>query len=790
MSTHSNNIHTEASNRLTPKEIFFKYLIYLPLFITSLVVAITIAYLYIRYTVPMYNSTISIVVNTDKGNKGYAEDLPIDGLMLYKGTNLSNEIELLKSTTMMERVVKNLHLHLQYFSEGKVKLTEMYPSYIVRAEILQIRDSIQSERITLKPLKDQLLAELNGMQKIIKSGDTLSTAGASYRIRFDAGLLNKDYKYYIQRSGIRTVAAGLAAALNIKQPVRDASILRLSIITQIPQKGEAILNQLMNEYAAVNIEEKNKAVVKTMGFIDERLSFLNSELDEVETNLKEFREKNAVVDLEMQSSSDYSKLQGLTEAITEQEIQLQVVGMIRNYVSNAETKFQLVPTSLSIADPTLSALISNYNQLQLKRSEELRTMEPAHPAIRQTEGQIEKLRVSIIENLRNVGHSYENLKQVKEQEYNAFQAKLTTIPSKQKELLEIMRQQGIKEKLFLFLLEKREESAISAAAAVSSVKSLDPAVSQGPVSPNTTSIYRLAFILGIAIPFGFIYLKDLLNDKIITRTDISKDTETPIIGEIAHHQSMTRKFVVGLKDRSVLAEQFRIIRTNLQFLMTHAPQKNPVLMVTSSISGEGKTFCSMNLAAVWALAGKKTVILELDLRKPKIAKSLDLAIDKGITNYILGKQKAEDLPQQLTGLPNLYVVTAGPIPPNPSEMIMDKKMDELFSYMRANFDMIIIDSAPVGLVSDSKILAKFADVCLYVVRQRYTVKKQMAAIDELYRNKVLPNMGIVVNDVKIGGVHSYYGYGYGYGYSYNYSYGYGEQKKKTFVERMKDMVGL
>jgi capsular exopolysaccharide synthesis family protein len=249
-----------------------------------------------------------------------------------------------------------------------------------------------------------------------------------------------------------------------------------------------------------------------------------------------------------------------------------------------------------------------------------------------------------------------------------------------------------------------------------------------------------------------------------------------------------------MKDRSILAEQFRILRTNLQFLLTNAPTKNPVVLITSSIAGEGKTFCSMNMAAVWAVAGKKTVILELDLRKPKISKALSLQREIGITNYILGSVKKEELAQPYPEVPNLYIIGAGPIPPNPSEMIMDQKVDELFTYLRANFDIIILDSAPVGLVSDSKILSKYADATLYVVRQRYTVKKQIAFVDELYKGKVLPNIGLIVNDVKIGGANSYYGYGYGYGYgysyNYNYSYGYGEPQKKSFVQKMKDMVGL
>jgi tyrosine-protein kinase Etk/Wzc len=443
----------------------------------------------------------------------------------------------------------------------------------------------------------------------------------------------------------------------------------------------------------------------------------------------------------------------------------------------------------------LAALVGEYNQLQLRRESELKTNSPQHPSIKILENQIERLRLSLVENLNNIYQSADRIAAKLRGEYNSARGYLKTVPQKQRTLNEIMRQQGIKEKLYLFLLQKREESAITRASAVGTSTPIDPAVSRNtPVSPNTTNIYRIAFVIGLIVPLAFIYIRDLLNDKLVTRTDLTKATNAPIMGEVAHHVSMTRKFVVGMQDRSILAEQFRILRTNLQFLLAHAPSKNPVVLVTSSIAGEGKTFCSMNMAAVWAVAGKKTVILELDLRKPKISKALGLQRDIGITNYILGNTPKEELPQLNSEVPNLYIIGAGPIPPNPSEMIMDKKMDELFTYLRANFDVIIIDSAPVGLVSDSKILARFADATLYVVRQRYTVKKQIAFVDDLYTKEILPNMGLIVNDVKIGGANSYYGYGYGYGYgysyNYNYSYSYGEKEKKGFIERVRNFVGL
>jgi tyrosine-protein kinase Etk/Wzc len=794
----NNNISSSVvmdSARLSAKEMFFKYLVYLPLFIISIGVFITLAYIYIRYKVPIYNSSISIMIKDSRsGSSG--DNMLLDDVMFYnKRANLANEIEFLRSGSMMERVVKSLKLNIQYSSEGKVKKSEVYNNPDLQMILMSIKDSSQQFTITLIPSRNDIIARFGGREIPVQTGDVISNSNATVKLLFKRASLSTEYKYQISYRPVWNVAASIAGSLNARQLSREATVLVLSINTEIPDKGRDILNQLAEEYREMNIEDKNKVVENTIKFIDDRLYLLTQELGDVEGDLQTFRQNSNVIDVEKQSSAEFSELKELEKKVDEQDIEFEIMGMIRNYISNPARKFELVPSSLGINDVTLNSLMGNYNQLQLTRAEQLKTIPAEHPSMKVLESQIEKLRTSILENLSNILVPQRALATKLKRDYQSALQRVQAIPGKQKALLEIQRQQGIKEKLYLFLLQKKEEAAITRASATGNSSALDPATSSwAPVSPNSSNIYRLAFLVGILLPVALIYLKDLLNDKVIVRTDLTKNTATPIIGEIAHHAAMARKFVVGMKDRSILAEQFRIIRTNLQFLLAHAPAKNPVILVTSSIAGEGKTFTSMNMAAVWAVAGKKTVIMELDLRKPKVSKALGLQRDIGITNYILGNSKKEDLPQPLEEVPNLYVIGAGPIPPNPSEMIMDSRMDELFAYLRANFDIIIIDSAPIGLVSDSKILARFADATLYVIRQRYTVKKQIGLVDDLYTQKILPNMGLIVNDVRIGGANSYYGYGYGYGYgysyNYNYTYSYGEEQKKTFLQRIKDMVGL
>jgi capsular exopolysaccharide synthesis family protein len=309
------------------------------------------------------------------------------------------------------------------------------------------------------------------------------------------------------------------------------------------------------------------------------------------------------------------------------------------------------------------------------------------------------------------------------------------------------------------------------ASSTSNAYSIDPASSSWmPVSPDRSGTFRTAFIFGILIPIGLIYLREILNDKITTRPDILKATQMPIIGEIVHHKMADREVVIGGKDRSVIAEQFRMARANLQYFIVN--KKSPVILVTSSMAGEGKTFTSMNLGAVYAVANKKTVILELDLRKPKISKALGLLDRKGISNYIVEDVSKEDLPVAVKNTENLYIVPAGRVPPNPSELLLNEKIAVLFAYLKENFDVIIIDSAPVGLVSDAKVLSKFADATVFIVRQRYTPKKRLENINEIYINQSFANVSLLVNDVRMTGVNSYYGHGYGFGYGYGYDFSY------------------
>jgi len=762
--------------RLSGKEIVYKYIVFLPLFIVSISIALSIAYINIRYQIPIFTSSITLLIKDDKSSRGGGEDLILENLTSYKKkTNLSNEIEMIKSASMLGRVAKILNLNWQYFNEGNIKKVELYGgNTTLRASWVDISDSSVPATLIIVRKRESTYIEFgpNRFKKIL-SGDIVEFPKGKMRVYFDPNEIQKDNKYIISYLPTMSVGAALASALQIRQLSKETSILKLSIDQEVPQKGRDVLNTLVNVYNEVNVEDKNKIVDNTIRFIDDRLDVLTQDLGKVEGDLQTFLQTHDIVgSFDELAATQYAESAELKNKMVQQDYNIKVIGLVKEYISTPQKKYDLVPTSLGISDNTLSGLIGNFNILQQKRQEMLRGASVDHPYIKRgIDREIEKVRLNILENLKVIYNSSNILNQDTKNNYDETVKKLKESPELQREKVEIERQLGIKEKLYLFLLQKREESEITRASTIGNSVPIDAAVSGAQVSPNVGGIYRSAFVIGLLIPIIFIYLIDLLNDKIINRNDIARVTAAPIVGEVAHHSSQNRVLVVSNKDRSVLAEQFRILRTNIGFLLSPSI-KCPVLLVTSSIAGEGKTFCSMNLAAVWGIAGKKTVILELDLRKPKIAKSLGMVNEKGITNFLLGQVSAESIPIPIPNTENLYIVPAGIIPPNPSEMIMDPRMGEFVNYLKTRFDLIIIDSAPVGLVSDSKIIAKLADATIYLIRQRFTVKKQLPFINELYTQALLPNIGILVNDVKIGGINSYYGYGYGYGYGYSYNYSY------------------
>lgn len=475
-------------------------------------------------------------------------------------------------------------------------------------------------------------------------------------------------------------------------------------------------------------------------------------------------------------------------------MKLSLIDFINEYLQNKNNAFErvVVPSSFSLDDITLNNMINGYNTAQLERQGLIDGNVPAqNPAVKELEGQIEKLRQSLLENLKNIRVNTNTSIDALKKRSAVEESRLREMPFKEKELVEMERQINTKLALYNLLQEKREEAAIGRASTISNSKIIDRAAgSNTPVKPNKRTIQIFAILIGLGLPAIIIFIGEVVNDKVSTRFDIEKITAAPILGEVGHSYS-DKTLIVNKTSRSMVAEQFRIIRSNLQYVLTKADKA--VILVTSSFSGEGKSFVSTNMGAVLALTGKRTIILEFDIRKPKVLSGLGMSKRSGISNYLVGKAELKDLIQPVPDYENLFVLPCGPIPPNPSELLLDPKVTEMFVWMRENFDVIFVDTAPVGMVSDAMTLGKFADCTLYLVRQGHTFKKQIALIDEFYRERKLPKVSIIINDVKLKPGYGYYGYGrYGYGYGYGQKSSYYEEElpPQDFFERWLEKFSL
>jgi capsular exopolysaccharide synthesis family protein len=695
-------------------------------------------------------------------------------LFAQPNKNINDEIQMIRARNMAKRVVKSLGLEVQYFGQGKIRTSQIYPNespFILNK--LFLKDSLASFSLSIKVLDDQRFSLSENGQPIYFNQPFETSNGRFSLIRTNYPLSSYTSNLFmISYAPLDSRAAELAGNLSASQSGESNNILLLVYSTENTKMGIDIVNRWMKEYQQAGLEEKKQTAVNALTFIDDQMDTVKQELGGVEKNLLGYREKNKVFDPEQQSNNFFSTIADLDKEITKQEVQLQVVDNLISYVGDNSNPYRKVGSTLGIEEPSLISQIGEYNKIQVQRETLLKTTTAANPMVIDLETTLEKLRIGILQNLRNIRQGYQLT-------YNNLSARnreagreISMIPAKEKQLLDITRRQKILEELYSFLLQKKFETSIGSASTISNVRVIEPASSTGmPVMPNRKGTYTMAFLIGLMIPSVIIFLLEYLNDKLKSREDIQRVTQAPIIGEVGHAEDK-QTMVVSKNSRRFISEQFRIIRTNLQYVVPKDDKM--VILVTSSSSGEGKSFISTNIGAVMSLAGKKTVIMEFDIRKPKVLSALNIPKSTGISNFIIGKASFEDLPVPVPGYDNLFVIPCGPVPPNPAEILLEERLNELMIQTKAHFDVVIIDTAPVGLVSDAIMLGRFADATLYIVRHEHTYKKQLQLLNEIYLNQRLPKLSLIINDIKSGGGYGrYYGYG-GYGYT-GYGYGYGNE---------------
>ncbi|WP_316742778.1 polysaccharide biosynthesis tyrosine autokinase [Pedobacter antarcticus] len=748
------------------KEVVSNYLYHWPLFFIGVIFCLSIAFIYLRYSSPAYLVNSTLLIKDDKKGPGAGAADLLNELDMFGSSKLvDNEIEIIKSKTLMRKVVDRLNLSVTYKTEGRVVDSDIYTNKPVNIDVVEINSSIYGESLNLTfPSATTYQLEDTETGKKVKGaiGQLQRNMFGVYRVSIIGDLSKVDH-LSITFNNPQLVTDNLLAKLSVTLASKQSTVFNLSLESNVPQKGRDILNTLIQVYNEAALADKNRTTQSTIQFIDERLKLISGELTEVEKDVEGFKSSRGLTDISNDANLFLDNVKANDAKLNEVELQISVIQDIQRYV-NSNSIQEKLPSTLGINDPVLLNQINQLAELQLQRDRLLATTTMDNPLVQPIIKQIETTRAGIKSNIHNISISLANTKNNLLGNNLQFQGSIKKIPGQERQLISIKRQQTIKETLYLYLLQKKEEAALSYASAIADSRTVDPAYSSPePVKPRKLLIVAAALLMGLILPAGLIYGREILNNKIQSSLDISSATTTPILGEIFFSEN-SGAIVVNAKSRAAIAEQFRSIRTNMQFLYGKTePGIGKVTLLTSSMSGEGKSFVTSNLATTMAISGKKTVLLELDLRKPKVSQYLNLVNKKGLSNYLIGKAEIPDIIQPSNVHPNFFVIGSGPIPPNPSELLVNSEIDILVNYLKENFDEIFIDTPPIGLVTDAQILSRLADATLYLVREGVTFKGQIQNLDVLYKEKKFPKINVIYNGVKLDGK---YGYGYGYGSGY------------------------
>ena len=738
----------------------FKYFRYWPLFIILMLAGVTGAFLYVNYKVPVYEVSATLLLKDDK--KGLDDANILQSLDLFGSKKIvENEIVVLKSRDLIYDVAKNLKLYAPVFEEGKIKSKSAYTKSPIQVEVKQPDLIVPQDKVYFK--YNNTYNDVTIKNKTYPVNTWIRLGDDSVRF-----LLNPLYKkpigskpLYFQFVNLEQKVNEITENLEIAAVSKQASVINLKYKDEVPKRGVDILTDLIRCYNMAAIQDKNSLAANTLAFVEDRLHYLVQELDSVETAMQHYKSSKNIVDISEQGKIFLANVGANDQKVSEINMQLAVMDEVERYVASKKEEMGIVPSTLGVNDVVLSQLLQKLYDLEMQQEKLKKTTGENNSMVVAIKDQIDKIRPNILENIRNQRNNLLAGKNKLDNNSNMYQGMLQTIPQKEKELLEISRQQAIKNNIYTFLLQKREETALSFASAVADSRIVEKAASGLiPISPKTNMVYAAALIVALILGFIIITIKELLDKNIDLRSDIERYVSWPIIGEIAFDASK-QSIVTGENERGFIAEQFRQIRTSLDYIGISENQKK--ILITSSVSQEGKSFVASNLAISLSLTGKKVILIELDLRKPKLSPIFNINSEIGMSNYLIGKADISMIIQPTAVNENLSFISAGPIPPNPSELILNTRMQELFKNLEVYYDYIIIDTAPIGPVTDAEILSKHADATLYVIRQGHTPKAHLNKLKNNNKLKTLKNAAVIFNGVK----ESSFAYGYNYGYGYH-----------------------
>ena len=788
--------------------LLFKYLIHWPWFVGAVIVCLISAYIYLYVATPVYNISATVLIKDDKkggssNNVAGLDELGLSGL-ITSSQSIDNEIEVLRSKTLVKEVVNYLNLYVTYQDDDQIPSKELYKTSPVQVNMTPQ----EAEKLKTKVVIEMVLHPQGSLDVNVKMEDkeiqkhfeklpailptnqgTLSffqtTDSISSKKNEEVGSPVQDMRHITATiSQPMNVARRYCENLSIEPTSKTTSVVTVSLKNSSLQRGQDFINQLLEMYNRNTNNDKNEIAQKTAEFIDERIGIISKELGSTEADLETFKRDAGITDLSsdaqiaLTGNAEYEKKQ------VENRTQISLVEDLKKYLGHNE--YEILPSNVGLKDITLAAQIDRYNEMLIERKRLLRTSTENNPAIINLDTSIRATKANVQATLEGTLQGLFITKADLDREAKRYMRRISDAPGQERQYVSIARQQEIKAGLYLMLLQKREENAIMLAATANNAKIIDDAIADViPVSPKRSIIYLAALCLGIAIPVVVIYMIDLTKFKIEGRADVEKLTSVPIAGDIPLTDEKNTKegsIAVFENQNNLMSETFRNIRTNIQFMLQN---NKKVILVTSTVSGEGKSFTSANLAISLSLLGKKVVIVGLDIRKPGLNKVFNLSSkEKGITQYLANPEMDLMSLVQLSDVNrNLYILPGGTVPPNPTELLARDGLDKAIEILKKNFDYVILDTAPIGMVTDTLLIGRVADLSAYVCRADYTHKAEYTLINELFHEQKLPNLCTIINgvDLKKRKYGYYYGYGkygkhYGYGKRYGYGYGYGQEK--------------
>lgn len=756
------------------KVIVGKYLPYWPLLLIIGAIAFFFTYVYLRSKPKIYVAAAKALIKDP--NKTPAENQALEALNIFNEKKVvENEIVVLKSTSLLNEVVKGLDIYATIYNKGKVQTEELYgikaPVKFIAADKENVTyvgtHQLDIDWTNNAIVLDERKIPFNTLFKL--GNDEFKAVPNEAYTKFLKGK-----NYYVTFNTVAQVAYDISGALSISANSYQSSVVNLDLKTQMPAKGVDILNRLFEEYNRAAIKDKNINAGNTLKFIEDRLYTVSRQLDSIEKNIKNVKAERNIVDLGSQASSYLNAVGESERKATELQMQSEIIGNLQSYINAKGDKPGTVPDLKLVNDPVLASLTTQLYNAEFELDKNRSIAGEMSESVKLSKEKVERIKKDIRESLSNIRRNIGAQQSTIYASIAKNKGLLGQVPAKELALLETKRQEMVKNAIYNYLLQKREETALSSASTSGDLRVLEAGYSYGPISPKPFNYYIFALLASIGLFALILQIREHLNNRVMFRSQIEDKTTIPVVGEISQTKDK-RTIIITPGERTIVAEQFRSLRTNLGFMGMN--DKDNAILVSSCVSGEGKSFVAANLAASFSLTGKKVALIEMDLRKPRLSLHLGVNHVPGITNYLLGEVALDEIIKP-TQHENLYLISSGQIPPNPSELVMTEKFGAMMDELKARFDYLILDTAPIGLVTDALLINKYIGTTLFVIRHNITPLAYLKLVEELHSTGRAKNMCVVFNGIKPRGFSLFnYRFSNGYGSSYGSEYGYAHHSK-------------